>query len=158
MNLDSLRTYCLSLPNTTEMIQWGSDLLFKIGGKMFAVAATEPGKIVVCFKATPEHFFEYQEREGIIPAPYMARNQWLALERWDALRDDELRELIGISYRLVLEKLPKRIQSQLQKGESRTPANPTKKKPHNPAKRSKKKTVRNKSIQSKSKPRNKKTD
>lgn len=128
MNLDSLRSYCLSLPNTTEIIQWGSDLLFKIGGKMFAVAVTEPGKIVVCFKATPEHFFEYQEREGIIPAPYMARNQWLALERWDALRDDEIRELIAISYRLVLERLPKRLQSELSEGKNREPAKPATKK------------------------------
>jgi len=125
MNLESLRAYCLSLPNTTEMIQWGADLLFKIGGKMYAVAATEPGRVVLSFKATPEHFFEYQEREGIIPAPYMARNQWLALERWDALRDDELQELIAISYRLVLEKLPKRVQSELQAGTSQKPSQKT---------------------------------
>jgi predicted DNA-binding protein (MmcQ/YjbR family) len=154
MNLESLREYCLSFPHTTENIQWGSDLLFKIGGKMFAVAATEPGRIAFCFKATPDHFFEYQERERVIPAPYMARNQWLALETWDALRDDEVRDLIAISYRLVLEKLPKRLQAQLQ---TTTLAKPAKKKPRPPAKKSakkksaKKKPAKKTTLKSKSK-------
>lgn len=116
MNLGSVREYCLSLPSTTEMVQWEDHLLFKIGGKMFAIASLEPREIVLSFKTTPEGFFEYQEQEGVIPAPYMARNQWLALERWDALRDEELRELLAISYRLVFEKLPKRIQLELQSG------------------------------------------
>ena len=36
MNVDWLRELCLSFPHATEQIQWGSDLLFKVGGKMFA--------------------------------------------------------------------------------------------------------------------------
>ena len=117
MNLESIREFCLSLPHATEMIQWEDDLLFKIGGKMFAVAALEPRGVLLSFKATPEAFFELQEQEGVIPAPYMARNQWLAIERWDALRDDELRNLLSTSYRLVLERLPKRTQLELQSGD-----------------------------------------
>ena len=114
MNSASIREYCLSLPHTTEMVQWGDDLLFKIGGKMFAVMVLEPKyEVVLSFKATSELFYELQEREGIIPAPYMARNQWLALQRFDALRDDELRELLATSYRLVYEKLPKRVKEEL---------------------------------------------
>jgi predicted DNA-binding protein (MmcQ/YjbR family) len=114
MNLESIREYCLSLPHATEMVQWEDHLLFKIGGKMFAIVSLEPQDVVLSFKATPEGFFECQEQEGVIPAPYMARNQWLALERWDALRDDELRDLLATSYRLVFEKLPKRTQLELQ--------------------------------------------
>jgi predicted DNA-binding protein (MmcQ/YjbR family) len=113
MNNDSIRAHCLDLPHTTEMVQWGDDLLFKVGGKMFAVMGLEPHHVVLSFKATPEQFYELQEREGVIPAPYMARNQWLALERFDAVRDDELKELLATSYRLVYEKLPKRIQEEL---------------------------------------------
>ena len=41
MDIEKLRRYCLSLPHATEGIQWGSDLLFRIGGKMFAVVALE---------------------------------------------------------------------------------------------------------------------
>ena len=42
MTLETLRTLCLSFPGATEQIQWGSDLVFKVGGKMFCVSCTEP--------------------------------------------------------------------------------------------------------------------
>lgn len=116
MNLETTREFCLSLPHVTEKVQWVDALLFQIGGKMFAVASLEPDRTVLSFKATSDQFFELQEREGIIPAPYMARNQWVALERWNALRDVELRELLSTSYRLVFEKLPVRMQLELQSG------------------------------------------
>ena len=138
MNLESVREYCLSLPHVTEMVQWEDHLLFKIGGKMFAIASLEPRGVVLSFKATPDQFFEYQEQEGVIPAPYMARNQWLALESWNALRDGELRDLLATSYRLVLEKLPKRTQSELQSGKKpaeKAPAKRSKPSKKTPAKR-----------------------
>ena len=42
LDIDWLRKICLALPGATEQIQWGNDLLFKVGGKMFAVAPLEP--------------------------------------------------------------------------------------------------------------------
>ena len=42
MDAEWLRKLCLSFPGTTEQIQWGYDLLFKVGGKMFAITALEP--------------------------------------------------------------------------------------------------------------------
>jgi predicted DNA-binding protein (MmcQ/YjbR family) len=141
MNLESVREYCLSLPYATEMIQWGDDLLFKVGGKMFAVMALEPRGVVLSFKATPDHFFELQELEGVIPAPYMARAQWLALERFDALRDEELKELLATSHRLIHEKLPKRVKEALASGKTvRKPAAKKKTKAKVPAKKSKPKS------------------
>lgn len=106
MNLDQFRTLCLSLPHATEQIQWGADLVFKIGGKMFAVAATEPSPVKLSFKVTPEQFAELTEVPGVIPAPYLARAKWVALERWDALRHDELAALLRGSYDLVFATLP----------------------------------------------------
>jgi predicted DNA-binding protein (MmcQ/YjbR family) len=35
MTLPRLRDLCMSLPGATEQIQWGKDLVFKVGGKMF---------------------------------------------------------------------------------------------------------------------------
>jgi predicted DNA-binding protein (MmcQ/YjbR family) len=131
MNLESVRKYCLTLPHTTEVIQWVDHLLFKVGGKMFAVMSLEPRGNVLSFKATPDQFFELQELDGIVPAPYMARAQWLALERFDALRDDELRDLLATSHRIIFEKLPKRTQAALIAGKSAAPPKQTPKK--NPA-------------------------
>jgi predicted DNA-binding protein (MmcQ/YjbR family) len=108
MKLDSLREYCLSLPDATENIQWGADLVFKIGGKMFTVASTEPGEAKVSFKCTPEEFAELVEQDGIKPADYVARYHWVTLLRWDALPDREIRRLVKDSYEMVKAKLPKK--------------------------------------------------
>lgn len=113
--LDWVRAFCLSLPHATEDVQWEHDLLFRIAGKMFCVANMEPQlvKTKIAFKCIPEKFAELVEIEGIIPAPYMARNHWVAILEMDALRQQEMKELIRESYQLVLEKLPKKTQANL---------------------------------------------
>ena len=113
--LDWVRAFCLSLPNATEDVQWEHDLLFRIAEKMFCVANLEPGlsPTKIAFKCTPEKFAELVEVEGIIPAPYMARNHWVAMLDMNALRQPEIKELIQGSYRMILEKLPKKTQSEL---------------------------------------------
>jgi predicted DNA-binding protein (MmcQ/YjbR family) len=113
--LDWVRAFCLSLPHTTEDVQWEHDLLFRIAGKMFCVANLEPGMspTKIAFKCTPEKFAELVEIDGIIPAPYMARNHWVAMLDMNALRQPEIKELIQASYQMVLEKLPKKMQADL---------------------------------------------
>ncbi len=113
--IDWVRAFCLTLPHTTEDVQWEHDLLFRIAGKMYCVANMEPQLVPtkIAFKCTPEKFAELVEVEGIIPAPYMARNHWVAMIEMDALRQPEIKELIQNSYRLVLEKLPKKKQAEL---------------------------------------------
>jgi predicted DNA-binding protein (MmcQ/YjbR family) len=65
------------------------------------------------FKCTPEDFAELTERPGVIPAPYMARAQWVALESQEALPAAEIKKLLKKSYDLVLAKLPKKTQAAL---------------------------------------------
>jgi predicted DNA-binding protein (MmcQ/YjbR family) len=125
MTIETIRTICRALPKVTEDIKWGSDLCFCVAGKMFAVVDMGvPHRIA--FKCTPEMFGELIEREGIIPAPYMARNMWvLEQQLGEVLERRELEALIRTSYELVVAKLPK----------SRRPGQPSgpkkkKKKPH----------------------------
>jgi predicted DNA-binding protein (MmcQ/YjbR family) len=113
MDLEAVRRHCLSFPHATETVQWGSDLVFKIGGKMFAVTATEPVKVCLSFKCSPEDFAELTERPGIIPAPYLARAQWVALESEDAIPVKELKPLLQRAYDIVFAKLPKSRQAKL---------------------------------------------
>jgi predicted DNA-binding protein (MmcQ/YjbR family) len=108
MNVDWLREVCLSFPGATEQIQWGSDLLFKVGGKMFAVTPLEPAPVCLSFKASPETFAELTERPNIVPAPYLARAQWVGLETRDALSAQELARLLRESYEMVFAKLPRK--------------------------------------------------
>ena len=116
MNIEWVRAHCMALPHTTEQILWGDDLVFKIGGKMYAVVVLAAGhKVVMSFKCTPEVFAELVERPGIIPAPYSARSHWVALEREDALPRAEIKRLIRDSYDLVIAKMPKTTQAKLRK-------------------------------------------
>src|ERR1035441_3961541 len=69
-----------SAPHCTISVVWGADLCFKVDGKLFVVAAMEMVPQRVSFKCTPENFAALCERPGIIPAPYMARAQWVSLE------------------------------------------------------------------------------
>ncbi len=108
MNVDRLREICLSFPGAAEQIQWGSDLLFKVGGKMFAVTPLEPAPVCLSFKTSPGNFAELTERPNIIPAPYLVRAQWVALQTRDALPAEELARLLRDSYDMVFAKLPKK--------------------------------------------------
>jgi predicted DNA-binding protein (MmcQ/YjbR family) len=105
MKIDQLRKICLAFPGATEQIQWQDDLLFKVGGKMFALTPLEPSRLWLCLKAHPEEFAELTERPGIIPAPYLARAKWIAIESAEAVSQSEVEILLRKSYELVVEKL-----------------------------------------------------
>ena len=80
---------------------------------MFAVAPLEPAPVCLSFKCSEESFAELTERAQIIPAPYMARAKWVALESPEAITRGELAELLRISHELVFAKLPKRVQAEM---------------------------------------------
>jgi predicted DNA-binding protein (MmcQ/YjbR family) len=112
--IDWLRRYCLALPHTTEHVPWGDDLVYKVGGKMYAAIALTPVGHRMSFKCTPEDFAELTERPGIVPAPYCARMHWIALETEDALPREEIKRLVKLGYDLVFAKLTRKVQAQLQ--------------------------------------------
>ena len=113
MDIGWIRNHCLSLPHTTEDVQWES-LLFRISRKIYAMVSPDgTGPTVMCFKCTPEEFAELVEMEGVVPAPYLARNHWVALTSLDALPRAEVRSRISRSYELVRSKLPKKTLKEL---------------------------------------------
>ncbi|HTW23199.1 MAG TPA: MmcQ/YjbR family DNA-binding protein [Candidatus Baltobacteraceae bacterium] len=130
MDIEWVRRFCLSLPHTTEKVQWEDNLVFKVGDKMFAVVALEPRpsrEHWISFKCSSEEFAMLVERHGVIPAPYLARAQWVALETEDALSRDEIRRLLADAHALIFAKLPKSTQAKLSAGRaSRGRAKPAK--------------------------------
>lgn len=114
MDVESIRSYCLSFPQATENLQWGDDLCFKIGGKIFVTLGLDHR--CMCFKCVPEKFAELVEPEHIRPAPYVGRYKWVMLNRLDALRDDELQELIQQSFEMAAAKAPKNSHPVRKKG------------------------------------------
>jgi predicted DNA-binding protein (MmcQ/YjbR family) len=114
LDVEQIRKYCLSMPHATEKVQWGNDLVFKIGEKMFAVVGLDPkSDVKLSFKCTPEKFAELVEQEGIIPAPYVARYHWVGFQDLDVLPARELKELLKTAYQLVHDKLPSKVRKQL---------------------------------------------
>jgi len=73
MDVEWVREYCLSLPHTTERVQWEDNLVLKVGGRMYAIVALEPGEYWLSFKCSDEAFAEMLEVPGVVPAPYLAR-------------------------------------------------------------------------------------
>lgn len=118
-DIDWVRELCLSFPHATEQVTWGADLTFRISGKIFAVAVLEPAKVWLSFKCSAENFAELTERDGVIPAPYLARAQWVALERKEALQKEELAPLLREAYDLVIAKLPKKTRQALLESKQR---------------------------------------
>jgi predicted DNA-binding protein (MmcQ/YjbR family) len=113
MHVDELRKICMSFPGATEHEIWGNDLTFKVGNKMFAHSVLEVARVWLSFKTSDEKFAELVERQDVIPAPYLARAKWVALESREAIPASELRELLREAYDLVVAKLPKKTQAGL---------------------------------------------
>ena len=79
---------------------------------MFCVTGTG-ASMMTSFKCDEEDFTELCERDGIIPAPYMARNKWVQVQKPSALSKSDWETYIKKSYRLVASKLPKKTQKEL---------------------------------------------
>lgn len=107
MNVEEIRKYCLAFPKATEKLQWGDALCFKVTGKMFSVLGLD--RVRFTFKCTAENFAELIEHADIHPSPYLGRHNWVMLDRLDALRNNELKELIRQSYEMVAAKAPKKV-------------------------------------------------
>lgn len=113
MNLAMLRAHCLSLPHTTEQIQWGDHLVFKIGGKVYAITSVEGADGGVTLKSPEEEFDELTEREGIGQAAYLAKRKWISVANEAAMPRVELKHRLTMSYELVKSGLTKKAQLEL---------------------------------------------
>jgi predicted DNA-binding protein (MmcQ/YjbR family) len=111
---------CKVLPGATYDVKWGKDECYSVGGKMFAVigpggsyGGSKRAAWSIGFKVEDHRFLELTDREGIIPAPYMAKHKWVLVQDPKALSDAELKELVTCSHGLVAAKLPKKLRAKL---------------------------------------------
>jgi predicted DNA-binding protein (MmcQ/YjbR family) len=128
MDVDSIRAFCLSFPGATEKLQWGDDLCFKVGGRIFVTLGLDNPRL--CFKCTPDTFAELIEREDIRPAPYVGRYKWVMLDRLDAAGDEELQDLIRQSFEMVSTNAPKKKVARKRTAAKRVPRVRSKKRQH----------------------------
>jgi predicted DNA-binding protein (MmcQ/YjbR family) len=112
MDIEALRDYCMKLKGVTEDIKWGHDLVFSIGGKMFAVAGLEQ-PFTCSFKVPDDEFEELSSKPGLMPAPYMARNKWVLVTDAKKLNKKEWERRLKESYEMVAAKLTKKAKTDL---------------------------------------------
>ncbi len=115
MTFDELRDYCLSKPATTESLPFDeTTLVFKVSGKMFALADMEARPMRVSLKCDPERAVDLRElHEAIQPAFHMNKRHWNTVTSDGSLRDSFIRELIDHSYERVVAGLPKAVRENL---------------------------------------------
>jgi len=112
MSFKTFATFCRKLPHITEDVKWESNLVFSVGGKMFAMFEL-PDFSHVSFRTTPWLFSTLISKEGIDPAPYLARYNWVLVTKPRALPPAMLRQLMRESYHLVAASLPVRVRREL---------------------------------------------
>jgi predicted DNA-binding protein (MmcQ/YjbR family) len=119
MDVERIRAFLLELPHVVETMQWGANLVFwvgdkTIGGKMFALANLDgDGSAVISYAAGPERYSELLETEGVIPAPYMARIFWVAVERWDVFRWAKWEQELTSAHAVTFAKMPPKTRAVL---------------------------------------------
>lgn len=113
MHIEALRDYCLSKKGVTEGLPFGPDtLVFKVGGKMFALAGLEPFDYIN-LKCDPEKALELRaEFEGIRPGYHMNKEHWNSVYVDGTVHENLIIELIDLSYALVAESLPKKLRQE----------------------------------------------
>lgn len=116
MKLEAYNDYCASLPATTWVVQWGGAHVWKVGGKVFAIAGwSDESFPYITFKTSDLAFDILKEQPGLRPAPYLAPRggKWIQLHEEDALSEKDIRAYLAESHRLISLKLTKKLRAEL---------------------------------------------
>ena len=114
MNIEDYRLYCLKKTGVTESFPFDSEtLVFKVGGKMFALANVENFNSVN-LKCDPEKAVLLREHyPGVKPGYHMNKVHWNTVNCDGSISDQLICEWTDESYRLVADSLPGKIKKEL---------------------------------------------
>lgn len=116
MNLKDYNAFCAALPHSEHVVQWGGADVWKVVGKLYAIAReTDAGFMEVTFKASEIAFHIVKDEEGVRPAPYLASRgmKWLQHYAAPGLSDERLKQHITESYHMAIERLTRKKRGEL---------------------------------------------
>jgi predicted DNA-binding protein (MmcQ/YjbR family) len=116
MTLDEYNEFCASLAHTSHVVQWGGADVWKVAGKVFAIAGWgDGGGLHVTFKCSDISYRILREQPGLRPAPYLASRgmTWIQRRTEESMDDGALRDYLRHSYLIVAAGLPKKIRRDL---------------------------------------------
>ena len=115
MTYDEYNAFCASLPATSHVVQWGGSHVWKVGGKVFAIAGRKGDAPAFTFKTSDIAFEMLSHEAGLRPAPYLASRglKWIQHYAEPGLSDAHLKAYLRLSHRLVALGLSKRARHTL---------------------------------------------
>ena len=113
MTLEEIQSICNSFKGVTQDIKWDDHLCFNVGGKMFLVTAPDSVHVSASIKVSDEDSELLTQREGIIPAPYMARYKWVFIDDINRLSTAEWEHYLKQAYQLIFAKLPAKAKKEI---------------------------------------------
>ncbi len=117
MNIEEFREYCLAKRMVTESFPFdATTLVFKVGGKMFALTGLDDPEFKVNLKCDPDKAEELRETyPAIRPGFHMNKSHWNTVTVDGSFSMALFRELIDHSYALIVSSLPKDIREQIER-------------------------------------------
>jgi predicted DNA-binding protein (MmcQ/YjbR family) len=114
MDIHETRMYCLSKAKVTECMPFDDmTLVFKLGGKMFALLSLDTDH-ALNLKCEPERAIELREHyDAITPGYHMNKKHWNTISLDGRLNTSLIKELVDHSYELIKESLPLKIRKEL---------------------------------------------
>lgn len=103
--------YLLSFPNTWLDFPFGEGTsVYKVGnkeendGKLFALIADGSKPLRISLKCDPQLAENLREKyESVLPGHHLNKKHWNTIINSGQLSDDEIKDLMRLSYRLVTE-------------------------------------------------------
>lgn len=115
MTLAEYNRFCRALPATSHVVQWGGSHVWKVGGKVFAIASLTDDKPAFSFKVSDIGYELLKEQPGLRPAPYLASRgmKWIQHFAKPGLPDRALRDYLRQSHVIVAQGLSKKKRTEL---------------------------------------------
>jgi len=112
---EEFNAFCRALPATTYVVQWGGAHVWKVGGKVFAIASGHDDEPSITFKVSDIAYEMLKEQPGLRPAPYLASRgmKWIQDFAKPGLSDAALRDYIRQSHIIVSQGLPNKRRIEL---------------------------------------------
>lgn len=115
MQAYAFREYCLGKAGVSDGLPFGPDnIVFKVGGKMFALLALDEVPAAANLKCDPDRALELRDRyEEVTPGYHMNKKHWNTVLLVGSIPETELRQMIDHSYALVRDSLPRAQRAKL---------------------------------------------
>jgi predicted DNA-binding protein (MmcQ/YjbR family) len=109
MTLDQFRDFCLALPDSSEDMPFGPDVLvMKVNGKLFALTDLDAFESIN-LKCDPEKAIQLREEfAGVLPGYHMNKKHWNTVMMDGSIPDPLVKTWILESFSLVRGKTKKK--------------------------------------------------